>query len=78
MNKRNLVEICITFMSSWYAFHSSIYVCFLTFATNVSGGGHETTEQVVTRCNNYETICTGLYFQNVRCDAGKEGKSMTH
>ena len=30
----------------------------------------------VTRYNNYKTICTGLGYQNVPCDAGNGGKSI--
>nr|XP_022299009.1 complement C1q tumor necrosis factor-related protein 3-like [Crassostrea virginica] len=48
----------------------SAFVLLLTFATIVSGGGHETPQQVVTKYNNYKTICTGLGYQNVPCDAG--------
>ena len=60
------------------SFFSSAFVLLLTFTTIVSGGGHETPQQVVTRYNNYKTICTGLGYQNVPCDAGKGGKSITH
>nr|XP_022296734.1 complement C1q tumor necrosis factor-related protein 3-like [Crassostrea virginica] len=48
----------------------SALVLLLAFTTMVSGGGHETPQQVVTRYNNYKTICTGLGYQNVPCDAG--------
>ena len=57
-------------------FISSALVLLLAFTTMVSGGGHETPQQVVTRYNNYKTICTGLGYQNVPCDAGNGGKSM--
>ena len=57
---------------------SSAFILLLTFTTIVSGGGNETPQQVVTRYNNYKTICTGLGYQNVRCDAGKEGKPVTY
>nr|XP_022299005.1 heavy metal-binding protein HIP-like [Crassostrea virginica]XP_022299006.1 heavy metal-binding protein HIP-like [Crassostrea virginica] len=50
----------------------SVFVILLAFTTIVSGGGHETPQQVVTRYNNYKTICTGLGYQNVRCDAPKK------
>ena len=40
----------------------------LAFTTFVSGGEHETPQQVVIRYNNYKTICTGLRYQYVRCD----------
>nr|XP_022296733.1 complement C1q tumor necrosis factor-related protein 3-like [Crassostrea virginica] len=49
----------------------SAFVLLLTFTTIVSGGGHETPQQVVTRYNNYKTICTGLGYHNVPCDVGK-------
>nr|XP_022299002.1 heavy metal-binding protein HIP-like [Crassostrea virginica] len=52
---------------------NSAYVLLLTFATIVSGGGHETPQQVVTRYNNYRTICTGLGYQNLQCKAGNDG-----
>ena len=55
-------------------FISSAFVLLLTLATIVSGGGHETPQQVVTRYNNYKTICTGLGYQNVPCVAGNIGK----
>ena len=55
---------------------SSAFVLLLTVTTIVSGGGHETPQQVVTRYNNYKTICTGLGYQNVPCDAGNGGKSI--
>ena len=57
---------------------SSAFVLLLTFTTIVSGGGHETPQQVVTRFNNYKTICTGLGYQNVRCDDVGEGKTNKH
>ena len=52
---------------------SSAFVLLLTFATIVSGGGHETPQQVVTKYNNYKTICTGLGYQNLQCKAGNDG-----
>nr|XP_022301910.1 complement C1q tumor necrosis factor-related protein 6-like [Crassostrea virginica] len=52
---------------------NSAFVLLLTFATIVSGGGHETPQQVVTRYNNYKTICTGLGYQNLQCKAGNDG-----
>ena len=57
---------------------SSVFVWLLTFTSIVFGGGHETPQQVVTRYNNYKTICNGLGYQNVRCDAGKQGKTVTY
>ena len=53
---------------------SSAFVLLLTFTTIVSGGGHETPQEVLTLPNNCKTICTGLGYQNVLCDTG--GKSM--
>ena len=56
----------------------SVFVLLLVFTTIVSGSGHETTKQEVTRYNNYKTICTGLGYQNLQCKAGNDGgKSKT-
>nr|XP_022302428.1 complement C1q-like protein 3 [Crassostrea virginica] len=52
---------------------NSACVFLLTFTAVVSGGGHETPQQVVTRYNNYKTICTGLGYQNLQCKAGNDG-----
>ena len=52
---------------------SSAFVLLLTFATIVSGGGHETPQYVVTRYNKYKTICTRLGYQNLQCKAGNDG-----
>ena len=68
------ITLCIFSMK----ISSSAFVLLLTFTTIVSGGGHETPQQVVTRFNNYKTICTGLGYQNVRCDAPKKGITVTH
>ena len=57
---------------------SSAFILLLTITTIVSGGGNETPQQVVTRYNNYKTICTGLGYQNVRCNAGKQGKTVKY
>nr|XP_022302808.1 complement C1q tumor necrosis factor-related protein 2-like [Crassostrea virginica] len=61
------------FITFHYQKMNSVFVLLLTFISVVSGGGHETPQQVVTRYNNYKTICTGLGYEHVSCKAGNEG-----
>ncbi|XP_062599641.1 cerebellin-2-like [Saccostrea cucullata] len=55
------------------SFHNG-FVLLLILVTAVFGSIKETPQQIVTKYNNYRTICTGLGYQNLSCKDGIKGK----
>ncbi|XP_062619514.1 complement C1q tumor necrosis factor-related protein 3-like, partial [Saccostrea cucullata] len=49
----------------------SVLALSLILVTAVFGSIKETPQQIVTKYNNYRTICTGLGYQNLNCKTGK-------
>ncbi|XP_052680112.1 complement C1q tumor necrosis factor-related protein 4-like [Crassostrea angulata] len=45
-----------------------VLVLLLSFVTDVSGTVNDTPQQVVTKYNNYKTICTGLGYKATQCN----------
>nr|XP_034307108.1 complement C1q tumor necrosis factor-related protein 3-like [Crassostrea gigas] len=49
----------------------SVLVLLLSLVTDVSGTVNDTPQQVVTKYNNYKTICTGLGYKSTQCNSGR-------
>nr|XP_034307104.1 complement C1q tumor necrosis factor-related protein 3-like [Crassostrea gigas] len=49
----------------------SVLVLLLSLVTFVSGTVNDTPQQVVTKYNNYKTICTGLGYKSTQCNGGR-------